>query len=101
MKRSWLISIKEWLMSFSAKPWACIETSGANANGEVHFSISANKAFLEQQQRLGMAGQTDEETLQLFFLQLGLAAQGITDDDIVNPEATPQLSSEANVFRRG
>lgn len=103
MKRSWLISFREWLASFSSKPWACFETTGPNEQGEVHFSISANKAFLENQQRLGMAGQTDEETLQLFFLQIGLAARGSLEEetDAVNPEATPHLSDEANVFRRG
>lgn len=101
MKRSWLISIKEWLAGFSKKPWACYETTGPNERGEVYFSISANQAFIENQQRLGMAGQTDDETLQLFFLQIGMAARGITEDDIVNPDATPNLSSEANVFKRG
>lgn len=101
MKRSWLINIKEWLANFSSKPWACIETTGVNANGEVHFSISANKAFLENQQKLGLAGQNDEETMQLFFLQIGLAARADDPEEFVNPEATPNLSNEANVFKRG
>lgn len=101
MKRSWLIAIKEFFSKFSSKPWACFETTGPDENGHVHFAISANQAFIKNLQMGGLAGQDDDETLQLFFLQLRMAAADIEDTEFVNPEATPNLSDDNNIFKRG
>lgn len=100
MKRSFLIAIKEFITKFSPKPWACFETCGPDTEGRVAFSISANQAFLRLLQSNGMAGQNDEETLQLFFLQMQMRPDTGTeiDNTTVNPSATPNLSSEATRY---
>lgn len=103
MKRSLLVALKEKLSYRSKKPWACFETSGPDESGRLGFSISWNAAFTENLQKLGMAGQTDEETIQMFFLQMRMLPEKMLDevDEVVNPEATPNLTSEANQFIRG
>lgn len=103
MKRSLLVAIKERFAKKSKKPWACFETAGPDTTGRLAFSISWNEAFVKNLQELGMAGQTDEETIQLFFLQMRMIPESMdTDTDtVVNPEATPNLTSDANKFVRG
>jgi len=103
MKRSWLVALKEKLAGLSSKPWACFETTGPDATGKLGFSISWNEAFTRNLQQLGMAGQTDEETIQLFFLQLRMIPDSMLEkeSEAINPEATPHLTDEANQFRRG
>lgn len=102
MKRSILITIKEWLAQRSSKPWACFETTGPDKDGRVAFTISSNKAFIKNLQNLGMAGTTDEETVQLFFLQTRMIPEDLMPiEDAINPEAMPNLTNEANQFRRG
>ena len=101
MKRSKLVALKEKLSAHSITPWACFETSGPDETGKLGFAISWNEAFTTNLQKLGMAGQTDEETIQMFFLQLRMLPEKLMEDETINPEATPNLTSEANQFRRG
>lgn len=102
MKRSWLIQIKELLARRSKKPWACFETTGPDKDGRVGFSISYNDAFIKNMANLGMSGTTPEETVQLFFLQMRMIPESMMDqEDTVNPEATPNLTNEANQLIRG
>ena len=103
MKRSWLVWLRERLSRRSKQPWACFETTGPDPTGKLAFSISWNKAFVDNLQRLGMSGVSDEETIQMFFLQLRMLPDSMAErnEDVVNPEATPNLTSEANQFRRG
>lgn len=102
MKRSWLIQLKELLARRSKKPWACFETTGPDKDGRVGFSISYNEAFIKNLSDLGMSGTTPEETVQLFFLQMRMVPEAMMDqEDTVNPEATPNLTNEANQLIRG
>jgi|SRR5271163_1402606 len=104
MKQSWLVSLKEKIAAYSNKPWAVFETSGPDVTGKLGFAIAWNPAFVENLQKLGMAGQSDEETIQLFFLQLRMIPESMDPDatvETVNPEATPNLTDEANKFVRG
>lgn len=102
MKRSWLIRLKELIARRSKKPWACFETSGPDKDGRVAFSISYNDAFALNLINLGMGASTYEETVQMFFLQLRMIPEELAGtEEAVNPEATPNLTNEANQFRRG
>jgi len=104
MKRSWLVSIKEKIAQRSKNPWACFETSGPDESGRIGFSISWNPAFVRNLEKLGMGGATEEETIQLFFLQVRMIPDSMNPDaevEAINPEATPELTSEANKFVRG
>lgn len=100
MKRSWLLRLKEWLAKRSKKPWATFETTGPDENGRLPFTIYANPAFINLLKKHGMGATTDEETLQLFFLQTRMVPEEF-EDDTINPEGTPNLTNEANQFRRG
>jgi hypothetical protein len=102
MKRSWLIRLKELIMRRSKKPWACFETSAPDKDGKVAFSISYNDAFALRLIEQGMGAATYEETVQMFFLQLRMIPEELVGtEDAVNPDATPNLTNEANQFRRG
>lgn len=101
MKRSKLIVIKEKLAQKSKNPWACFETSGPTDDGRVEFAISWNTAFIERLKRAGFDATTEEELVQLFFMSARMLPESLLDeDDTVNPEATPRLTSEANVLKR-
>lgn len=101
MKRSLLIRFKEFLSRRSKSPWACFETTGPDSEGKVAFSINYNNAFVENLRKLGMGATNDEETVQLFFLQMRMLPDELVDDETINPESTPNLTNEANQFRRG
>lgn len=101
MKRSWLLQLKELIARRSKKPWACFETTGPDKDGRVGFSISYNDAFIQNLSNLGMSGTTPEETVQLFFLQMRMVPENMMEaEQTVNPEAMPNLSSEAARFIR-
>jgi hypothetical protein len=102
MKRSWLISLKEKLTKRSKEPWAAFETEGPDDEGKVGFAISWNDAFIERLRKAGYTATTDEETVQMFFLSVRMIPEALAADDehTVNPEATPRLTSEANILRR-
>lgn len=104
MKRSWLIRAKELLVSKSKKPWACFETSGPSPDGRIEFSISWNTEFIKQLRAAGFDGETEEAMVQGFFISAQMIPETLLaedlDDDTVNPEATPRLTSEANILRK-
>lgn len=102
MKRSILITIKEFLAKRSNKPWACFETSGINKDGLVEFSINYNRAFVNHLKAYGLEATTDEELVQTFFVITRMTPASWEDEesDSVNPTATPNLTNEANRFIR-
>lgn len=101
MKESLLVSLNEKLVSRSSKPWACFETEGVTDDG-LGIAMHWNKAFLKKLHSQGIQGNDDRETMQLFFLFMAsrIAEATSNDGDAVNPEATPNLSNEANRFVR-
>lgn len=102
MKRSWLIRLKERLVARSKKPWACFETSGPTPDGRIEFSISWNTQFIKQLRAAGFEGDTEEAMVQGFFISAQMIPEELLtpQDDTINPEATPRLTSEANIFRK-
>jgi len=101
MKRSFLISLKEWLVRGKKEPWAVFETSGIDEEGRIAFSISTNKAFIKHLHAFGIQGTNDEETVQLFFLFTKMAPDAVGTDPSnapVNPIDLPNLSSESNKY---
>lgn len=102
MKRSLLLWLKEFISRKSKSPWACFETTGPDKHGRVAFSISYNQAFVENLSNMGMSGTTPEETVQMFFLQMRMIPESMLgNEDTVNPDATPNLTNEANEFKTG
>ena len=100
MKRKFLISLQEKLVSESKEPWSCFETCGPDKDGRLEFSISWNKAFVDNLHNKGFQGLTDEETVQMFFLSTHMLPESMVDDDSINPAEMPNLTSEANTLIR-
>jgi hypothetical protein len=97
MKRSWFVAIKEFFSSRSKTPWAAIEFNGVQ-DGTVAFAMSWNNAFIQNLESVGFQGINQEETIQNFFLYI--ANMNAIRDDVVNPDALPNLSNESNTLRR-
>jgi hypothetical protein len=101
MKRTFLISLQEKFARMSKKPWANFETTGPDQEGRVGFSISWNKAFINNLHAMGMQGINDEETVQMFFLSARMVPEEMVKDvETVNPAEMPGLTNEANTLRR-
>lgn len=101
MKRSFLSSLQEFFRKKSKSPWASFETSGPTIDGRIEFTISWNDAFIEGLRKSGYDGTTEEEMVQLFFISTHMLPESMLgDEDTVNPEGTPRLTSEANILRR-
>ena len=101
MKESFLVSLNQKIVSRSTKPWACFETEGVSEEG-LGISMHWNKAFINKLHEQGIHGEDDNQTMQMFFLFMASrVADGINDNqDVVNPDATPNLTNEANRFVR-
>jgi hypothetical protein len=102
MKRSLLIRIKEWCARKSSTAWACFETGGIEDDGRLEFSVSWNKAFANNLRSKGYDGATEEEMVNLFFLSTRMLPEYLLDeqDNVVNPEAMPRLTSESTRLMR-
>lgn len=99
MKRSLLTKFQELIHKRSKKPWASLETSGPTPEGRVEFTMSWNDAFIDILKRAGYDGKTEEEMVQLFYLSTQMIPESLLDD-VINPDATPNLTNEANILRR-
>lgn len=101
MKSSWLMGLKEFISKNSKKPWAAFETEGPSEDGRLEFSIRWNKAFIKLLKKSGYEGTTDEETVQMFFIMTHMLPEDMMhEDNTVNPDGTPRLSSDANILKR-
>jgi len=101
MKTSKLISLQSALASRSKRPWACFETGGVSADGQLGVAMNWNDAFIRMLHDMGIQGTNEQETIQLFFLFMaGRIGEDVAPADTVSPDATPSLTSEANTFLR-
>lgn len=102
MKHSFLSKLQEFIKKFSKKPWASFETTGPQSDGRLEFTISWNNAFIDVLKKAGYEGETEEEMVQLFYLSTQMLPENIIDEMEmgVNPDATPNLTNEANILRR-
>lgn len=99
MKRNIILSIQDFLRKRSKRPWACFETDGFSKEG-LGIRMYWNKAFIKGLHEHGIQATSDQETVQMMFLYISSQVTGFTvgGAEIVNPEATPQLTNEANTF---
>lgn len=98
---NWLV---EKLMSMRKKPWARLEISGIQKDGEVRFDIAYNKAFIKNLDSQGLTGINDDETVQNFLFGTFLAPKAIFDEleqEAIAPSAHPNLLSDKNILRKG
>lgn len=83
----------------STKPWAVLEVQDIEDGGRVKIGFDYNKAFIERVKKMGFHAETDEETVQLFFMASALRPITLAGGDAaVQPDAHPQLSSNQNTL---
>jgi hypothetical protein len=94
--------LQEKIMSFSKHPWSAFETNGMDKDGRIGWSMRWNQAFIKHLNAAGFQGLSDEETVQQFFMMSQMLPEELANQgtDVVNPAATPNLTSEANTLRR-
>lgn len=103
MKRSIFTKLLQLRHKFSKKPWASFETGGPTDEGRIAFTISWNDAFIDVLKKAGYEADTEEEMVQLFYLSTQMIPESVLEEvenDIINPAATPKLTSEATILRR-
>lgn len=94
-----IIKFAELIHSKSDKPWACFETEGITNQG-IGVKMFWNDAFIKHIGSMGIVAATEQEMLQLFFLFMAAQVSGVKpDDEMVQPDATPELSSPNNTFK--
>lgn len=87
------------VMRSQASPWAILEVQEFAHDGRVKMSFDYNQAFVEKVKSLGFQAETDEDTVQLFFMTSALRPiQLMAGDEAVQSDAHPSLSSPQNVL---
>lgn len=85
--------------SRSKTPWAVLEIQDIEGSGRVKIGFDYNKAFIERVKKMGFHAETEEETVQLFFMASALRPITLGGgDEAVQPEAHPQLSVNQNTL---
>ena len=92
--------LKEKFKSKSSQPWAEFETPGLDDQGRIKWIMRWNNAFIDSLRKSGFGGMTEEETVQQFFMMCQMMPDGMQPNETVNPTSMPNLSNEANSFRR-
>jgi hypothetical protein len=64
-----------------------------------------NNSFINSLRQGGIEGETDEQVMEMFFMFMASRiSESVVardaEEDVVNPEGTPKLTSEANTLRR-
>ena len=93
--------IQRWYsrtMRKQKEPWAVLEVQSFEKDGRLKIGFDYNQAFVDKVKELGYQAETDEDTVQLFFVASALRPTGLVGDEAVQPDAHPQLSSPQNVI---
>jgi hypothetical protein len=84
----------------SDEPWAMFEVVDFEQSGRIKVEFNWNAAFIERINALGFHAETEEDSVQLFFYASQMKPTELSvGDDPVQADATPRLSSPANIMR--
>jgi len=88
----------------SSVPWASFEIDDFESGERIKVKFNWNTAFINRIKELGFQAETDEDTVQLFFYTASmrpteLAGTGDPQDDAVQSESHPSLSTIQNEIR--
>ncbi len=76
-----------------------LEVQAFESAGRVQLGFDYNPAFVEKVKALGFQAETDEDTVQLFFLASALRPMSLVGgDEAVQSAEHPALSSQQNVL---
>lgn len=90
--------LKDKFKSRSSVPWAEFETAGFEADGNIQFKMRWNEAFINMLRSKGFEGM-QQEMVENFLMACQMMPANLPTDT-VNPESMPNLTNEANSFRR-
>jgi hypothetical protein len=85
----------------SKEPWASFEISNVDKSGRAQVSFAWNQAFLTYIHAQGVQAETDEESVQLFFMMARMSPEEqamLGGDEPVQSAAHPNLSQPVNRF---
>ena len=106
MVRKSLRKLLLWLLDKTQQggkePFSLYYTSGIDASGQAPIQFIWNKAFVENIRRFGYECETEEETIELFYLAtrpVSLAQAAQEDEEIVSEEH-PRLSNDTHHLKR-
>lgn len=77
-----------------------LEIEKFEEDGRIKMSFDYNNAFVAKVKALGFEAETDEDTVQLFFLTSALRPMSLVEDNSVQSGAHPQLSASQNTLVR-
>jgi hypothetical protein len=102
--RNWLRKFLIWLLdktqAGNSEPFGCYFTSGIQ-NGQAPIQFVWNKAFVENLRAFGYDCETEEETVELFYIATRPTPQQYDDpEEVVNSEDHPLLSNDTHSLRR-
>jgi hypothetical protein len=113
----WFKSIKDYFTKFKVKdpaaevlaireasdtPWASFEVFGFEADGRIAINFNWNQAFIQKVRSMGFEGETEEDTVQLFFYTSSMRPTSMAsdpEDEAVQSLAHPSLSSIENEIK--
>jgi hypothetical protein len=99
MVRTFFQKLYSAVSNRSKTPWAVLEIQDIEDGGRVKIGFDFNQAFIEHVKKMGFQAETDEETVQLFFMASALRPITLAGgDEAVQPDAHPQLSSNQNTI---
>lgn len=93
-----LNKLQEWLYAKSKKPWAVFEIDGFD-EGRIKVNFRWNRAFILKVNSLGFAGETEEETVMLFYYMSQMTPNGDDSEAPVQSEEHPTLTSASNQIK--
>lgn len=86
----------------SETPWASFEVFGFEADGRIAINFNWNQAFIQKVRSMGFEGETEEDTVQLFFYTSSMRPTSMAadpEDEAVQSLAHPSLSTIENEIR--
>lgn len=99
MVKKW---VRDWfsrVMRKQAEPWATLEIESFEEDGRIKLAFDFNEPFIEKIKGMGFQAETDEDSVQLFFLTAALRPMTLAGgDEAVQSAEHPSLSSPQNLL---
>jgi hypothetical protein len=97
--RAWIRRLFSSSQRKLKQPWAVLEIEAFEEDGRIKLAFDYNPAFIEKIHALGFHAETDEDSVQLFFLTSALRPMALSEgDEAVQSMEVPSLSSPQNVL---
>lgn len=100
MIRKFLLWLLDKSQQKSKEPFGAYFTSGIK-DGQAPIQFIWNKAFIDNIREAGYACETEEETVEMFYIAMRpTPIQYDDEEDVINSEEHPLLSNDKNYLRK-